>query len=270
MPLVSLPCRSAWFDDERLNQKVKIAILKNKSVNCLVPRFVTALLRRRSMIPLSAASYSRKEVHIRATFMTGLFRDLVLRSAVFRTKGKTQKVGNATLKKNRKKWVRPFYLISWPSQIISRPLNLRNRPHRFCPFSLLVPKKSLPYKYFTRLEIVSTSSGLITESPPPLRRMLCTRAVDRSPPFRAAGYRMPLITTNYPIDLAKWNNILSLSHLMTYSVGKWLENRTLLFAHCALFGWFFRRYEKLCGRFPEVRRFFSSNPIWISLPSCVG
>jgi len=30
MPLASLRCRSARFDDERLNQKVKIATLKNE------------------------------------------------------------------------------------------------------------------------------------------------------------------------------------------------------------------------------------------------
>jgi len=33
MPLASLRCRSDRFDDERLNQKVKIATLKNYSVD---------------------------------------------------------------------------------------------------------------------------------------------------------------------------------------------------------------------------------------------
>ena len=33
MPLASLRCRSARFDDGRLNQKVKIATLKNKSAD---------------------------------------------------------------------------------------------------------------------------------------------------------------------------------------------------------------------------------------------
>jgi len=70
MPLASLRCRSARFDDERLNQKVKIATLKNISVtsekvvlNRDLPRFIRKLLYHENVKYIRFyASWERRNV----------------------------------------------------------------------------------------------------------------------------------------------------------------------------------------------------------------
>ena len=91
MPLASLSCRYARFDDEGLNQKVKIATLKNKSVQCFqVIRLIMAYRDTylRLLFKTKTGKFQRRNSK---TFLRGAENFCTLRHEKTAYKSKTEK-----------------------------------------------------------------------------------------------------------------------------------------------------------------------------------